>query len=82
MNAQDAARFETWLQTLVLHYRSRILALDEEAADRWGRIMAAYPSVPVEDGQIAAIALRHGMTVVTRNLRHVAPTGAVCLDPF
>jgi predicted nucleic acid-binding protein len=81
-NAQDAAQFETWLQTLAVHYRSRILTLDDEAADRWGRIMAAYPRVPVEDGQIAAIALRHGMTLVTRNLRHVAPTGVVCLDPF
>jgi predicted nucleic acid-binding protein len=81
-NAQDAARFETWLQTLILHYRSRILALDEEAADRWGKIMAAHPRVPVEDGQIAAIALRHAMTLVTRNLRHVAPMGVVCLDPF
>jgi predicted nucleic acid-binding protein len=31
---------------------------------------------------IAATALEHGLTVVTRNLRHVTPTGAATLDPW
>jgi predicted nucleic acid-binding protein len=82
VDAASASRFEQWLQTLRLRYRSRILAFDEEAADLWGRIMAAQRSVPVEDGQLAATALRHKLTLVTRNLRHVAPTGVACLDPF
>ena len=77
-----AAHFETWLQTLALRYRARIVSFDEEAADQWGRIMAAHPTLPVEDGQLAATALRHGLTLVTRNFRHVARTGAPCLDPF
>ncbi len=82
VNPAEAAPFEAWLQTLVLRYRSRILAFDEEAADRWGRIMASHPAVPVEDGQLAATAIRHGLTLVTRNVRHVAPTGVAHLDPF
>jgi predicted nucleic acid-binding protein len=77
-----ADRFETWLQTLALRYRSRILAFDADTADRWGRIMAAHPDVPVEDGQLSATALQHGLTLVTRNVRHIAPTGVDYLDPF
>jgi len=82
VSPQDGARLEAWLQTVALRYRSRILNFDEEAADRWGRIMAAHPTVPVEDGQLAATALRHGLTLVTRNLRHVAQTGVAHFDPF
>jgi predicted nucleic acid-binding protein len=80
--AADAARLEAWLQALSLHYRSRLLVFDEPVADQWGRLMAAHPSLPVEDGQLAATALHHGLTLVTRNLRHLAPTGVPHLDPF
>src|SRR5258707_9700434 len=65
----DAAKLEAWLQALALRYRSRILAFDEEAADRWGRIMAAHAAVPVEDGQLAATALCHSLTLATRNIQ-------------
>jgi predicted nucleic acid-binding protein len=82
MNPPAAARFEAWLQTLMLRYRSRILAFDADAADRWGRIMAAHPGVHVEDGQLSATALQHGLTLVTRNVRHIAPTGVSYFDPF
>ena len=34
------------------------------------------------DRLIAATALEHGLTVVTRNVRHFEPTGAPVLDPF
>jgi predicted nucleic acid-binding protein len=77
-----AVQLETWLQAIVLRYRSRLLGFDEEAADRWGRIMAAVPTVPIEDGQLAATALRHGLTLVTRNVRHAARTGVPHFDPF
>jgi toxin FitB len=81
-DAAAALRFEKWLQTISLSYAARMLDFDEETSDRWGRIMAAHPSVPVEDGQLAATALRHGLTLVTRNVRDVAPTGVPHLNPF
>jgi len=81
-SAAQADLLEAWLHALALRYRSRTFAFDEEAADVWGRIMAAHPNLPVEDGQLAAIALRHDLTLVTRNVRHVARTGVVHLDPF
>nr|WP_200239720.1 hypothetical protein [Thiohalocapsa halophila] len=37
---------------------------------------------PVRDALIAATALVHGMTVVTRNVADFAPTGAIVLNPW
>jgi len=77
-----AQQLEAWLHSLALQYGSRILVFDAEAADHWGRIMAAHPTVPVEDGQLAALALRHGHTLATRNVGHIARTGVAHIDPF
>jgi toxin FitB len=79
---RDAERFESWLDALLLQYRTRIVAFDEAAADRWGRLMAADRNLPVEDGQIAAMALVRDMTLVTRNARHLATTGVPLLNHF
>jgi len=79
---EDAARLDAWLQALSLRYRSRLLVFDEPVADRWGRLVAVYRGLPVEDGQLAATALHHGLTLVTRNARDLAPTGVPHLDPF
>jgi predicted nucleic acid-binding protein len=81
-SAPDAARLEAWFATLVLRYRSRILSFDHDSADRWGRIMALNPTIPVEDGQLAATALQHGLTFATRNVRHIVRTGVRFVDPF
>jgi toxin FitB len=78
----DAARIETWLEALVLSYCRRILVFDEPIPDRWGRIMAVHPAVPPEDGQLAATALHHRLTLVTRNVRDIAPTGVPHFNPF
>lgn len=78
----DAARLEAWLTILVLHYRSRVLAFDQDCADQWGRLMALHPTLPVEDSQLAATALRHRLTFATRNVRHIVKTGVAFVDPF
>ncbi len=57
------------------------LAVDTTTARRWGRLSARLGF----DGAnllIAATALEHGLTVVTRNIRHFEPTGVAILDPF
>ena len=79
---READALETWLARLILSYRSRILAFDEESADRWGRIMAARPNLSVEDGQLAATALQHDLVFATRNTRHVEMTGVRLFNPF
>jgi predicted nucleic acid-binding protein len=47
----------------------------------WGRLRVPNPDNPL-DKQIAATALIHDLTVVTRNTEHFAPTGARLLNPF
>ena len=79
---EDAVRLEAWLTTLVLHYRSRVLLFDQGSADQWGRIMALHPRVPVEDGQLVAMAIQHQLTFATRNVRRIAETGVAYVDPF
>ena len=62
-------------------HAERILPVDLRVAEEWGRLMARR-SLPVVDGLMAATALVHGLTLVTRNVRAVSGTGAVVLDPF
>jgi predicted nucleic acid-binding protein len=47
----------------------------------WGRLMSPQSSHPV-DKQIAAIALIHGLYVVTRNIADFSTTGVNLLNPF
>ena len=80
-DAVFAAELEQWLETLLNLYADRVLPVSANAARLWGRHSARLG----HDGAdllIAATALAHGATVVTRNVRHFAPTGVRVLDPF
>lgn len=76
-----AELLDSWLETVANSFRDRVLPFDEAAAKRWGLLHAelGYTS---SDLQIAAIALHHGLAVVTRNVRDFAPTGVAVLNPF
>lgn len=77
----QAAMLEKWLNALLEHYSERILNFDSECAQVWGRTMTPNSQNPI-DKQVAAIALVHDLTVVTRNTSHYACTGAKLLNPF
>ncbi len=64
------AAFATWLEFKVpAYFAGRILAVDAHTADRWGRLCAeARRPLPAIDSLLAATALVHGLTLVTRNL--------------
>jgi predicted nucleic acid-binding protein len=85
---KDAPRrvtLETWLDSdFVLRFAGRILPIDEEVADRWGRLAAhvAPKSLPVVDGLLAATALHHNLTFVTRNTKDIAVTGVPVFNPW
>jgi predicted nucleic acid-binding protein len=84
LRARDAAsaeRLDRWLRRLAEGYEGRILLVDEPVAQEWGRLNVPDP-VPAVDGLLAATALVHNLTLVTRNTRDVARTGARLLDPF
>ena len=66
----------------------RILCLPWDAPTglRWAKVLADLrrrgEAMPVKDSLIAATALRHGLTVVTRNTRDFARARVVVVDPF
>jgi hypothetical protein len=80
-DSQQAAALETWLATVLRDYQDRILALDADAAQVWGRLRVPHPQHEL-DKQIAAIALVNELTVVTRNTPHFEATGTRLVNPF
>ena len=77
----QARRLERWLLQLTSDYADRILSIDEEIAHVWGRLRVPNPE-NLLDKQIAATALMHGFTVVSRNVAHYTPTGVAVSNPF
>ena len=80
-DASQAVRLEAWLDTVVENYTDRILDFDLDCAQVWGKLMSPHPQHPV-DKQIAAIALIHDLTVVTRNIDDFKGLGARLFNPF
>ena len=80
-DVDQAEALETWLQAVIQRFSGRILTVDTEEADTWGQISAIRP-VPVVDGLLAATAMAHDMTLVTRNVSDVKGLGVRVLDPF
>jgi hypothetical protein len=80
-DSTQAHALETWLDLVVNDYADRILIFDLDCAQVWGRLMSPNPQHPI-DKQIAAIALIHDLTVVTRNTDDFRGTGARLLNPF
>jgi predicted nucleic acid-binding protein len=76
-----AARLAIWLDRILNLYGDRILPFDLASARRWGQLSVARGHNGA-DLQIAATALEHGLTVVTRNVTDFEPTGVPVLDPF
>jgi predicted nucleic acid-binding protein len=76
-----ASALERWLDDLVQTHSDRVLPVDAVIANAWGRL-DARGTLPVVDGLLAATARVHDLTLVTRNLKDVARTGVVLLNPF
>jgi len=77
----QAAVLDAWLDQVRAGLGPRILSVDERVVDAWGRLGVPDP-LPAIDGLIAATALVHGLTVVTRNVANLKRTGAGVLNPF
>ena len=76
-----ATSIERWLHGLVTTYEDRIVDVDASIAERWGRLNVPDPVATV-DGLLAATALVHDWTLVTRNVGDVERTGVRILNPF
>jgi len=71
----------TWLASIRTTYEDRVLSVTGEVAETWGRLSARRP-LPVVDGLLAATALVHRLTLVTRNVRDFDGLGVHLLDPW
>jgi len=80
-DAMAATALETWLASVRSILAGRILPVTSEIADQWGRL-GVPDALPVVDGLLAATALVHDLTLVTRNERDVERTGVRILNPF
>lgn len=76
-----ARTLERWLIGLERTYGDRVLPVTAAVADQWGRLTAIRP-ISTVDGLLAATALVHDLTLVTRNVSDVAHTEVKCLNPF
>ncbi len=78
----QGAVLRTWLNSHVLPaFTNRILPVDIAVAQRSARLHDPDPR-PVRDGLIAATALAHGMTVVTRNVADFEPMNVSIFNPW
>ena len=76
-----ADQLAAWVDGIETTFADRVLAIDVTTARRWGEL-AAERSLPVIETLIAATAIRHGLTLVTRNTRDVQSTGVRLVDPW
>lgn len=82
---RDAAQgtiLRAWINDQVLaRFEGRILAIDTVVAQRCAQLHVPHPRAE-RDALIAATALVHGLTVVTRNVGDFEPTGVPLLNPW
>lgn len=80
-------RLETWLELdLQVRFSERILPIDAHIADRWGLLSAEARRkgrlLSAVDGLLAATALHHNLTIVSRNVSDFADTHAPVVNPW
>jgi toxin FitB len=80
-------QLETWLEAeLRARFSGRILPIDPTIADRWGLLAADAKrkgkALSAIDGLLAATALQHNLTIVSRNVSDFANTQAPILNPW
>lgn len=76
-----AERLANWLDVTLRLYEGRILPVSLDVARRWGRLSHQIGNKGM-DLAIAATALQHGLSVVTRNVSDFTPTGVTVINPF
>lgn len=81
-DAEQGAVLRKWLESYVLPaFSNRILAIDMAIAQRSAVLHVSDPA-PFRDSLIAATALVHGMTLVTRNVTDFQLSGVPLLNPW
>ena len=76
----QAEELELWADQVADSYN--VLALDAACFRRWAKLMHRQSGIVYEDAMIAATALVHDLTVVTRNVRDFSRLDVPVLNPF
>ena len=79
-NPDFAQSLALWLDSVIKLYGEQILGVNLATARRWGQLSARIGNDSA-DLLVAATALEHGLSVVTRNVRHFRLTGVGVIDP-
>jgi len=80
-DARQARQLESWLELILKEFEDHILDFAHDEAQLWGRLRVPHPENAI-DKQIAATALTHDLTLVTRNTDHFEALGVRILNPF
>jgi len=80
-NPEKAQEIERWLESIPRTMGTRLLGVNHRVADVWGK-MGVKRTLPLVDSLLAATAVAHDLTLVTRNTKDIADTGARYLNPF
>lgn len=81
-DARQGARLRTWLDNHIRpEFAGRIIAIDDAVATRCAHLHIPDRRNEV-DALIAATALVHGLTVVTRNVKDFVGTSVIIVDPW
>lgn len=81
-DATQGSQLRQWLNHQVIpEFEGRVLPVDATVAQHCASLHVPHPR-PERDAMIAATALVHGMTVVTRNTADFEPTGVALLNPW
>jgi predicted nucleic acid-binding protein len=80
-NPQQAQEIERWLQFITNTLGARLLVVNHKITEVWGR-MGMNRTLPLVDSILAATAVAHELTLVTRNTKGIQDTGVSYLNPF
>ncbi len=77
---------ENWFYGIEKHYYQKILPIDAEIASTWGEMTAKAQNqgltLATADGLISATAIRHGLHLMTRNVKDFDFTGVLLVNPW